>query len=76
MPAEEDCFVEWWNERYSEPATRREVILRIQQMEGEMVTVEWVQPREVSAQNPWPPDLESAQPTERSAGTVDGTTFR
>lgn len=51
MPAEEDCFVEWWNERYSEPATRREVILRIQQMDGEMVTLEWVQPREVMSRD-------------------------
>ena len=72
MPVEEDCFVGWWNERYSEPASRREVILRIQQMGGEMVTTEWSQPREVTADNPWPPDLESAQPTLRSAGTVDG----
>ena len=23
-PAEENCFVEWWNERYNEPAARRE----------------------------------------------------
>ena len=70
-PAEEDCFVDWWTERYSEPATRRDVILRIQQMDGEMVTVEWLQPREGSGE-PWPPDLESAEPLYRSAGSVDG----
>ena len=72
MPADEDCLVDWWNQGSSEStASQRDLILRIEQTDEALLTHEWGQPREASAENPWPPDLESAHPTARSAGTVD-----
>ena len=70
---EDDCFVtQWWTDaRGQQPVEEPDRILRVEQSGEEVTGHAWAHPGEVTADSPWPPDLDTTQPGWRFAGTVN-----